>query len=92
MAIEVKKKDGETNESLMRRFTKKVQSSGMIIRAKQSKFKESPKNRTQQKRDALRKKEIKKQYDYLRKSGKLEDSTTGGSPANVKKFIRVKKK
>ena len=89
LAIWVSKKEGETNESLMRRFTKKVQSSGMIPRVKKIKFKEPVKNRQLQKKDALRKRDIKQQYDYLRKSGKLDELN---DPTSAKRFIRVKKK
>lgn len=73
----------------MRRFTKKVQSSGMIPRVKKTKFREPVKNRSLQKKDALRRKDIKKQYDYLRKSGKLDELN---DPNAAKRFIRVKKR
>ncbi|MBU0613316.1 30S ribosomal protein S21 [Patescibacteria group bacterium] len=71
--VEVKKKDSETSESLIRRFSKKVQQSGVLIRAKKSRFHEPVKNKRKSKDDALRRKDIKSKKEYLRKIGKLED-------------------
>lgn len=77
--VEVKKKDGETTESLIRRFTKRVQQSGVLIRAKKSRFLESPKNKRKIKEDALRRLEIKEKKEYLRKIGKLEEFDKKGT-------------
>lgn len=74
--VEVKKKNGETTESLIRRFTKKVQQSGVLIRAKKSRFHEQEKNKREQREDALRRRKIKEQKEYLRKIGKLEELET----------------
>lgn len=71
--VEVKRKDGETPESLLRRFSKKVQQSGVLIRAKKNRFYERPKNRRAIKEDAIRRKAIRDKKDYLRKIGKLEE-------------------
>lgn len=90
MSITVEKKDGESNESLMRRFTKKVQSSKMLISVKSKQFKYSKDSENKVKKNALAKQTIKEQYDYLRKSGKLDELSD--SPAKIKKYIKVKKK
>lgn len=71
--VEVRKKDSETSESLIRRFSKKVQQSGVLIRAKKSRFYEPAKNKRKTKDDALRRKDIKSKKEYLRKIGKLEE-------------------
>lgn len=71
--VEVKKKDGETAESLIRRFSKRVQQSGVLIRAKKSRFKEDDRNKREVRDDALRRHKIREKKDYLRKIGKLED-------------------
>lgn len=71
--VEVKRKEGESPESLLRRFTKRVQQSGVLIRAKKNRFYERPKNRRAQREDATRRKTIRDKKEYLRKIGKLEE-------------------
>ena len=36
--VEVKKKDGESFESMFRRFSRKIQQSGVLIRARKTRF------------------------------------------------------
>lgn len=74
--VEVKRKEGETPESLLRRFTKRVQQSGVLIRAKKNRFYERPKNKRAQKEDALRRKALREEREYLRKIGKLDEFET----------------
>ncbi|KKQ76113.1 MAG: hypothetical protein US98_C0049G0004 [Parcubacteria group bacterium GW2011_GWC1_38_6] len=70
--VEVKKKDKETVQSLLYRFTRSVQKSGILTRAKKSRFKERPKSRTMQKKAALRREEKREQYKTLKKMGKIK--------------------
>lgn len=71
--IEVKKRENESSESLVRRFTKRVQQSGVLIRAKKRRFYEIPKNKRAVKEDALRRHMIQDQRELLRRQGKLEE-------------------
>ncbi|MDD5342441.1 MAG: 30S ribosomal protein S21 [Patescibacteria group bacterium] len=71
--VEVRRKDGESGESLIRRFTRKVQQSGLLIRAKKRRFYEPPKTKRQAKEDAIRRKGIREQREYLKKIGKLDE-------------------
>lgn len=71
--VEVRKKNGESVESLLRRFTKKVQQSGILIRAKKGRFFEPKKSRLEVKEGAIRRNLIREKKDYLRKIGKLDD-------------------
>ena len=71
--LEVKKKDTESFESLIRRFTKKTIQSGKIIQAKKIRFHQKPISKRAQKAKAIRREEIKGQREYLRKIGKLDD-------------------
>lgn len=71
--VEVRKREGESSESLVRRFTKKVQQSGVLLRAKKGRFYTSPKTRRELRIDALRRKSIRDKKEYLRKIGKLEE-------------------
>ena len=70
---EINRKKGESFESLIRRFNRKVQQSGKQIQTRKIRFYQREKSRNLQRASALRRKEIKEQRDYLRKLGKLED-------------------
>lgn len=71
--IEVKKRENESAESLVRRFTKRVQQSGVLIRAKKRRFYETPKNKRAVREGALRRAIIQDQRELLRRQGKLEE-------------------
>ncbi len=71
--VEVKKRDNESSESLVRRFTKRVQQSGVLIRAKKRRFYETKKNKRTVRLDALRRENIREQRELLRRQGKLEE-------------------
>ncbi len=68
--VEVKKKDNESFDSLLRRFNRKIQQSGVLIRARKTRFFEPPKSRNLQKVAARRRKTIKAEKDELKKMGK----------------------
>jgi len=72
MALEVKKQQRETSQSLIRRFTKSIQGSGILRRARKIRFREREKSKNMKKRAALRKEEMKKEYEKLKKLGKTE--------------------
>ena len=71
--IEVRKRNNESSESLLRRFSKRVQQSGVLLRAKKRRFYEAPKNKHAARADALRRLAIREQREILRKMGKLEE-------------------
>ena len=73
---EAKRKKGETFESLIRRFNKKLQQSGRLIQSRKIRFYERPSNRTKARSTALRRIKISAQREYLKKIGKLNDETT----------------
>ncbi len=70
MALEVKKQERETSQGLIRRFAKKLQQSGLLVRVRRGRFKKREKSRSMKKRAALRKEEIKKEFARLEKLGK----------------------
>ena len=76
---EVKRKKGETFESLLRRFNKKIQQSGKIIQSKKIRFYAKDPNRTKRRASAMRRREISAQRDYLKKIGRLPEETYGRS-------------
>jgi len=71
MGLEIKKQTRETSQSLARRFSKRVQQSGILLQARKGAFRKRPKSRQAKKRAALRREELKKVYAKLRKLGKL---------------------
>lgn len=75
MAIEVKKKIGETTKSLLRRFSRRIQQSGVLIRARKSRFLEREKSKRERRTSALRRVKIGKEKEKLRKMGLLEEET-----------------
>lgn len=73
MALEVKKKERETTQNLIRRFTRALQQSGILLRARKIQFKEREKSEDLKKEAALRREEKKKEYEKLKKLGKIEE-------------------
>lgn len=70
--IEVKKSESESTINLIRRFTRKVQESGVLMRVRKLKFRNRPKSKLQKKEGGIKKAKLKKKRDYLRKLGKIE--------------------
>lgn len=87
--VEVKKRENESSESLVRRFTKRVQQSGVLLRAKKRRFYENPKNKRAVKEDALRRMAIREQREILRKIGKLEEFDLKKRGARRKPLPRI---
>jgi len=69
MTLEVKKQDKETSQSLTRRFYRRVQQSGILHRARKNRFRNRKKSGQMKKRAALRREEIKREYERLKKLG-----------------------
>lgn len=72
MALEVKRKEKESIQNLIRRFTKAVQKSGILIRAREKMYKDRNLSEEKRKQKALRRVEMTKYYQRLEKLGKLE--------------------
>ncbi len=71
MAVEVKRKKGESTESLLRRFRQCVMQSGVQYRAKEVRFHDKPDSPRKLKESALRRKRIGAKRKYLQRIGKL---------------------
>lgn len=71
MTIEVKKKEKENTSSLIYRFKLKTQKSGILVVAREKMFRTKKKSRELRKEAALRREEKKKEYERLRKLGKI---------------------
>ncbi len=75
MALEIKKENGETSQALVRRFSKRLKMSGVLLRARRTRFHSRKKSEPMKKRSALRREELKTEYENLKKLGKIEEKT-----------------
>lgn len=73
--ISVTKKDGESNDSLSRRFTRKVQSTGLLIRKKRLQFRTRTKNKRAVRISAQHRARLTAERAHLIKIGKLKEKT-----------------
>ena len=69
MAIEIKKKEGESSSAFLYRFTKKMQQSGVLKEAKKRKYATRSVNRNKRKGVALYKEMKKKETEKAKKLG-----------------------
>jgi len=72
MAIEVRRREKESVQSLLRRFSRRVQQSGILIRTRRGRFYIPPLTKRQKRLGALRRLENQKEREKLYKLGKLE--------------------
>ncbi|KKT25526.1 MAG: 30S ribosomal protein S21 [Parcubacteria group bacterium GW2011_GWA2_43_9b] len=87
MAIEVRRKEKEPVGSLLRRFTRRVQQSGVLLSARKGRFYQKPKTKRQTKASALRREQLRAQRRDMMKEGLLEEGQL-----IPKELIRIKKK
>ena len=73
--IEVKRKERETSESLIRRFGRRVQQSGILVQARKTRFRSEEKSKTEIRQGAMYKAKVKKIVDRLKKMGKFDEET-----------------
>ncbi len=71
--IEVRKKNKETAESLIRRFSRRIQQSAVLVQARRNRFRRDEKSKTEMRQEALYKVKIRKEIDKLKKLGKFDD-------------------
>lgn len=69
--VEVRKNANESTASLIRRFTKRVQGSGILPRVRGAAFQERPLSRLKRKRRTLKSIERRRTYEKLKKLGKV---------------------
>lgn len=71
LVVEVKRKESESFESLLRRFNRKIQQSGVLVRARKTQFYVAAKSRNLQRTSARRRSELAEEREQLRRLGKL---------------------
>jgi ribosomal protein S21 len=69
--VEVKKNSNENNASLLRRFSRKIQESGIIQKVKNNRYNERKESKVKVKKSTLRRIEKRKNTEKLRKLGKI---------------------
>lgn len=70
--VYVKRKDRETTAAMLRRFTRRVQQSGILLRARKTRFYEPKPTKRSRREKALRRKELLQERERLIKLGKLK--------------------
>ncbi|MFH1170112.1 MAG: hypothetical protein V1704_00930 [Candidatus Vogelbacteria bacterium] len=81
IVIEVKKENpSESNLSVIKRFGRRVQSSGMIRRLKSTRYAARPKSDFKRKRETLKRIARRAEIEHLRKLGKLPDAVSYQKP------------
>jgi ribosomal protein S21 len=73
--VEVRRKDNEGTDSLVRRFSRKVQQSGVLLQARKVRFYARKKNRRRVREEAQRRAELTAERDRLIKLGEIDEFT-----------------
>ena len=71
--VEVLKKEHETASSLVRRFSRSIQQSGILLRARKLRFYRRRPSKTQRREAAMRRIQKQKEYEHLVKMGKTDE-------------------
>lgn len=71
--IQVNRKEKETSESLIRRFSRRVQQSGVLKRVRKLRYREEEQSRPKRREEALYKVKIRKEISRLKKLGKFDE-------------------
>ena len=70
--VEIKKNEHENATNLIRRFTRKIQESGIIIKVKKNRYNERPMSKLSEKVVAIRRIARRAEVEKLKKLGKME--------------------
>ncbi len=71
--IHIKRKEKETTEALIRRFSRRVQQSGVLRQVRKLRFRAVEKSKPARRSEALYKVKIRKEINKLKKLGKFDD-------------------
>lgn len=69
--VDVKRKKGESFESLFRRFGRRLQQSGKQLEVRKIRFYTEKPNKNKMRESALRRKEMGEKREYLMRTGQL---------------------
>ena len=71
--VQVTRKDNEGTDNLLRRFSRRVRESGVLLQAQKVRFYQRKKNRRKMREEAQRKSEITAERDRLIKLGEIDE-------------------
>lgn len=74
--VEVRRKSGESTTAMIRRFTRRVQKSGILLRARRERFYHPKLTKRQTREQALRRVSARAEHERLAKLGKLPEEST----------------
>jgi len=69
MAVKVKKNSRESVNAMLRRFSRKVQLSGILLEARKSRFRQKTRSKNLRKKDALYREQAQKERERKKKMG-----------------------
>lgn len=69
--IEVRKNPNENNSSVLRRFSRRIQESGIIRKVKSSRYSSREESKLKTKNSALKRMARRKEIEHLKKLGKM---------------------
>ena len=81
--VEVRKKDNETSENLVRRFTRAIQQSKVLPKVRGQRFYAKKKNKGRVKKDAIYRMKVGKVADKLKRMGIFTDEKLKDIKKNV---------
>ncbi len=84
--VEVQKKDRETSEGLIRRFSRQLQQSGVLPRARKLRFRLKKKTRRQLREEAMYKEKVRNEVEKMKKMGIFDEEKL----KDIKKKISTK--
>ncbi|MEA1926455.1 MAG: hypothetical protein U9M90_04455 [Patescibacteria group bacterium] len=84
--VEVQKKDRETSEGLVRRFSRQLQQSGVLPHARKLRFRLKKKTRRQLREEAMYKEKVRNEVEKMKKMGIFDEEKL----KDIKKKISAK--
>ncbi len=85
MVYVYKKNDRETTENMIKRFTRRVQQSGVLVQVRKNRFAVAEKNKAARRKEALYKHKMRKEVDKLKKLGRFNEETFKELKKKIKK-------
>lgn len=75
--IEVTQAGNENTPTLLRKFTQRMRSAGLVQKSRKIRYRSRPLSKAVRKKEALRKITRREQFEQLIKEGKLSESVRG---------------
>ena len=75
MVYVYKKNDRETTDSLIKRFTRRVQQSGVLMHVRKNRFNKDDKSKTERRHEAVYKHQMRKEVNKLKKLGRFDETS-----------------